>query len=165
MQNGESYCLRYVVPCLTTCYHIGSDATWNKLLVGDAANLNGTSSYFQIREVTKELQSRLKQFDIHPSGPLFGTGKNPAANGIYQLESEVLGRYPDWCAGLLKFGLRLQRRALRLQVSEFHWEISSNKALALSFSLNSGGFATSVLNEFLDYTSLRELDERPSKQL
>lgn len=145
--------------------HRVRSGTWNKLLEGDAANLNGTNSYFQIREVTEELQSRLKQFDIHPSGPLFGAGKNPVSHGIYQLESEVLGRYPDWCACLLKFGLRLQRRALRLQVSEFHWEISSNKLLALSFSLKRGGFATSVLNEFLDYTSASEFEQRPGKQL
>ena len=132
--------------------HRVRDGTWNKLLVGDAANLNGTNSHFQVREVTEELQNRLTQFDVHPSGPLFGTGRNPVANGVYQLESGVFGQHPTWCEGLSKFGLRLQRRSLRLKVSDLRWEIFNNETLALSFSLRKGGFATSVLSALLDYT-------------
>ena len=125
--------------------------TWDKLLVGDAANLDGSNSYFQVREITDELENRVRQFDIHPSGPLFGTGNNPVTNGVSQLESAVFDQYPLWCKGLSKFGLRLQRRPLRLKVLKLCSEISNDGAMVLSFELRKGGFATSVLNELLGH--------------
>lgn len=125
------------------------DGSWNTLQPGDVAMLDKTNSYFRVDAVSAELLARLQRFDIHPSGPLFGNGENPAARGIFALEAEVLLRYQQWCAGLRQFGLRFQRRALRMGVAQMRWEFSDDGILDLYFVLHKGSFATSVLNDFL----------------
>lgn len=124
--------------------------TWNKLLPGDVASLDGSNSFFTVDEPTAELQGRLDRFDIHPSGPLYGIGDNPAAAEVGRLESEVFQKYQHRCQGLSNFGLRLQRRALRLKVADFRWELSIDGTLTLSFLLGKGGYATAVVDHLLD---------------
>lgn len=125
------------------------DGSWNTLQPGDVAVLNKSNSYFRVEAATEELQDRLDGFDIHPSGPLFGEGENPAGQGVRQLESSVFKEYQHWCVGLRKFGLRFQRRSLRIPVVDLQWKLPDEDLLEISFFLYKGGFATSVLNDFL----------------
>lgn len=122
------------------------DGTWSALLAGDVAVLDGTNSYFQVEEVTAELQVRLSDFDIHPSGPLYGVGANPAGGKVRACESRAFEENGYRCRGLEKFGLRFQRRPTRLQVKDLQWQVSGDD-LELSFYLATGGYATSVLSQ------------------
>ena len=94
-------------------------ATWNKLLPGDWANLDGTGSVFAVEEVTKELEQRCAEMDIHPCGRL------PAFESLRV------------AAGT---------RALRMRVAGLQWQLGAN-VLWLDFRLGKGSFATSVLRE------------------
>lgn len=62
---------------------------------------------------------------------------------------EVLDQYPSWREGLIKAGLKADRRSLRLVVSELTWEWAGDDALVLQFSLPPGSYATSVLREIV----------------
>lgn len=93
--------------------------TWNQLLPGDTANLDGTRSVFPVDAVTEDLRQRCAELDIHPSGSL------PAIESL-RVES-------SW-------------RPFRAPLSDLQWRFEDD-ALWLEFSLPSGSFATAVLRE------------------
>ena len=66
-----------------------------------------------------------------------------------ELEARVLAAYPDRCQGLEAAGLKQDRRALRLPVTDLHWQRLMADELVLEFSLPAGAYATSVLRELL----------------
>jgi tRNA pseudouridine13 synthase len=95
------------------------DGTWNRILPGDVANLDGTRSVFTVDELTPELEQRCSEMDIHPSGCL---------------------------PGISELGVGPSSRPLRLRVQDLNWEIDGD-ALWLEFALGRGSYATTVLRE------------------
>ena len=95
------------------------DCTWNKILPGEVANLDGTRSVFTVDEVTPELEQRCTEMDIHPSGSL---------------------------PGISEIGVEPASRPLRMRVQDLKWEIDGD-ALWLEFTLGRGSYATAVLRE------------------
>lgn len=95
--------------------------TWNKLLPGDAANLDGTGSVFNVDDVTPELEQRCAALDVHPTGVL------PAFE---------------------KIRVEASRRPLRMRVTSLIWEVDED-ALWLEFGLGKGSYATAVLREII----------------
>jgi tRNA pseudouridine13 synthase len=95
--------------------------TWNRLLMGDTANLDGSRSVFDIDEVTPELEQRCAELDIHPTGTL---------------------------PGFENIRVEAGRRPLRMRVSNLDWEIDKD-VLWLEFRLGKGSYATSVLRELV----------------
>ena len=106
--------------------------TWNQVLAGDKANLDGTNSIFDVETVDDDLLRRCKALDIHPAGELIGDGST---------------RGPDaWLAALAKARVEPGTRSLRLRVRDLAWDIADD-AVELSFRLGRGAFATVVLRE------------------
>ena len=120
---------------------------WNAPLVGDVMQLAGSHSYFIAESVDADLSGRVASQDIHPTGPLHGRGKNPAQGACRELEAAVLAGHAGWCAGLEAAGLKQDRRALRLGVTDLVWQWESSGELVLTFSLPAGAYATSTLRE------------------
>ncbi len=98
--------------------------TWNRLLPGDTANLDGSGSVFDVDELTDELTQRCAELDIHPCGTL------PALEAA---------------------GVKASKRPLRMRVHQLAWEFDED-TLWLEFRLGRGSFATSVLRELVRYT-------------
>ena len=98
--------------------------TWNQLLPGDTANLDGSGSVFDVDEPTDELTQRCTELDIHPCGVL------PALEAA---------------------GVKAASRPLRMRVDQLAWDFSAG-ALWIEFRLGKGSFATSVLRELVRYT-------------
>jgi len=109
-----------------------ADGTWNSLLPGDKANLDGTGSVFDVQEVDDELVRRCAEMDIHPAGELVGEGSIQGP--------EV------WLGALTKARVAPGTRSLRLGVPTLETVISE-QTVELFFSLRRGAFATSVLRE------------------
>ncbi len=132
------------------------EGSWNTILPGEAIMLAGSRSFFVCDEVDKEILQRLKDDDIHPSGPLWGRGELSAHGEAGELEKTVMASYSQFCEGLEKAGLKQERRALRLLVNDLQWawldeqEASHEKRtpdLQLTFMLPAGAYATALLRE------------------
>ena len=124
-------------------------SNWNTPLDGDALQLDGSHSFFIAEILDGELRARVREQDVHPTGPLHGRGENPTRAACHELEQSVLADYTDWCEGLEAAGLKQDRRALRLRVNELTWDRNSSADLLLAFSLPAGAYATCVLRELL----------------
>jgi len=107
--------------------------TWNRLIAGDTANLDGSRSVFDIGELTSELRKRCAEMDIHPTGTL------PGFNDIRVEEG---------------------RRPLRMRVRNLDWNINED-AIWLEFSLGKGSYATSVLREIACFSAMLDRSMDP----
>jgi tRNA pseudouridine13 synthase len=130
---------------------------WSQLAAGDLASLDGSGSHFSVIAVDDELLRRLAEFDIHPSGPLWGRG-DPASQGQALQHELVVSRELATVTALLAAqGLTQERRALRCAIRELSSERDAS-TLTLSFSLGRGQFATAVLREICEFEGVPELD-------
>jgi tRNA pseudouridine13 synthase len=122
---------------------------WTEPLPGEPLCLDGSRSFFHPGDEEGDaLAARLAAFDVHPSGPLWGTGQGEARDACAQFEEKLLGEL-SWVAdGLADVGLRQERRALRLRVSDLEWT-HEGQTLELAFALNKGTFATAVVHELV----------------
>lgn len=89
-----------------------------------------------------------------PSGPMWGRGRSGEPESVRELEASVLSEWQDWTNALEFSGLNQERRTLALHPVDMKWQwLPSEKNdagdidLELSFSLPTGGYATSVLRE------------------
>lgn len=127
-----------------------ADGSWNRALPGEALMLKGTHSFFVADTIDETILARLAQGDVHPTGPLWGRGELSTRAEALALEQELLAGYGEWCAALEKEGLSQERRALRLPVQDLAWILDEEqRVLTLSFYLEAGSYATTVLGELL----------------
>jgi tRNA pseudouridine13 synthase len=57
--------------------------------------------------------------------------------------------YPALVQGLIACGVEMDRRALRINVADLHWQFVSNTLLVLEFTLPAGCYATALLREII----------------
>lgn len=127
------------------------DGSWNRLLPGERANLDGRNSVFTVESLDPELERRLAELDIHPSGPLWGRGSSGLGPGPAALEAAVAAGFPEALAAIEAGGVDAARRPLRLAVRELRLEwLESADDCRVSFFLRSGSFATAVIRECVD---------------
>ena len=108
------------------------DGTWNRLLPGDTANLDGTGSVFDVDAVDEELERRCAEMDVHPAGMLAGEG---------------FGSGPQaWLEALSKARVEPGARSFRLRIADAACTVE-DAAACLSFTLGRGAFATAVIRE------------------
>ena len=122
--------------------------TWNQLQAGDVANLNGSNSVFTVDAVDEVLKHRCDEFDIHPTGALWGGGELRTKGTVQTLESDVASEHQTFASGLCNAGLEQERRALRVQVRDLVWKREAGE-LRLKFALTKGAFATTVIAELV----------------
>jgi len=123
---------------------------WNRPLIGDRLILDGSRSSFLVEEVDEVLLGRIAEHDVHVSGPLWGKGEVKVLAEVAELEASLLEGETLFCSGLVQFGLKMERRALRASVTELEWSLV-DELLTLSFRLPKGAFATALLRECVDY--------------
>jgi tRNA pseudouridine13 synthase len=122
--------------------------SWNHALPGELMQLEGSRSRFPVAEPDAEIERRVEEGDIHPTGPLWGRGEIPSSGPAAAGEQEIAERFVPWCRGLERFGLKQDRRALRMPLHELAWAWD-DASLELEFRLPSGCFATAVLRELV----------------
>lgn len=118
---------------------------WDQLAEGEVCMLDGSHSVFGPEPITPELIERATRMDIHPTGPLWGTGALRSAGGLAELETHGAAQFEALRAGLESVDLKQERRALRLPVRELKWQFEDAQTLQIEFFLPAGAFATSVL--------------------
>jgi tRNA pseudouridine13 synthase len=122
--------------------------SWNHLLGGDVANLDGRGTVFAVGSPDAELERRAAALELHPTAPLVGAGESMAGGGVRELEQDVAARFPEALAVIGAARMHAERRALRLRVRESTHEYAQG-VLKLGFTLASGSFATAVLREII----------------
>jgi tRNA pseudouridine13 synthase len=122
--------------------------TWDQAMAGDALNLDGTGSYFQAETIDDELEGRVRELDVHPTGAMWGDGMPGCSGAAASLELEIAANHCELTRGLEKFRLEPGRRPLRLIVRDLQWELADD-VLWLTFGLGRGSFATSFATAVL----------------
>ncbi len=120
---------------------------WNRALPGESLMQEGSSSCFSVRLIGAEIETRVAEGRLHPTGPLWGRGKPFSLAEAQAFELDVLQSESLWKEGLERAGMEQERRALRLPVKELQWQWPDDKTLQLQFALPPGAYATSVLRE------------------
>lgn len=123
------------------------------LIPGDVFILTGSHSFFTADEITPELEQRVAEGDVAVSGPLFGDGDILASGQSAEFEHSVFANWPKLQDGLRKARLQQERRPLFIQPANFSWQTLDVTSLALTFTLPTGSFATTVLAELGDFAS------------
>jgi tRNA pseudouridine13 synthase len=121
---------------------------WNRLLDGEVALLDGSRSTFACTLPDGVLERRCAEFDIHPTGPLPGSGDGDVARKAAALEQTLLEDEMPLVESLAAAGVEAARRSLRLKPCRLECELDDD-SLVLSFDLPPGGYATSLLRELV----------------
>ncbi|MGZ7043533.1 MAG: tRNA pseudouridine(13) synthase TruD [Methanobacterium sp.] len=106
-----------------------------------------------VHEFGDEINERIKNFEVHPTAPLFGT-KVPLAGGkIGEMEQKIL--YDEGVTleefevpKMPKLGSHGLRRAMRFKI----WDasaIANDEGVLVEFSIPKGCYATAVLREIM----------------
>ncbi|GAB3388898.1 tRNA pseudouridine(13) synthase TruD [Lysobacter fragariae] len=125
------------------------DRNWDQALEGEVWALDGSRSVFGPEPFNDELAKRLVDFDIHPTGPLWGRGELRTRAQVADIENAAAAD-DDAVAlrnGLAAAGLEQERRALRLRPQDLAWSWLDDTSLQLRFALPPGAYATVVLME------------------
>jgi tRNA pseudouridine13 synthase len=127
-----------------------ADESWDRILDGEIAMLNGSHSLFVCAMPDPELSQRCAEFDIHPTGPLPGAGGMLPQRQVAELEQTSIEAYAAVVESLKRAGLKADRRALRVLPGNLEWELE-DEVLMLAFDLPAGAYATSILRELVHY--------------
>lgn len=130
-----------------------SDGSWRTGLEGEVWMLDGSRSVFGPEPMSDALAVRLREFDIHPSGPLWGRGELRSQGAARAVEEAATASFADLKAGLETAGLDQERRALRMRPGELGWEWSGDDVLTLRFTLPPGAYATTVMAQLGEVSS------------
>jgi tRNA pseudouridine13 synthase len=126
---------------------IGQDS-WNRLLDGEQAILDGRRPVFTCELPDPELERRSAALEIHPTGPLPGRGPSGVERAAAQCESAALAGEEGLVEALAAAGVESARRSLR-GVPRGLSAAFDGDALVLDFTLAAGSFATSLLRELV----------------
>ncbi len=126
------------------------DKSWDQLSSGELIMLNASHSVF-LQKSGEDLNSRLAAGDIHLTGLMYGAaGSLVPGQAVAELESSVVNEYPLITEGLVKHGLKAERRALRVIPAGLRMKAEASQ-VQFTFSLPSGSFATALLRELIEY--------------
>lgn len=126
---------------------------WEHALPGDVMLLAGSNRQFAVETPDAEIEQRLREHDIHPSGILPGdagrTLQTAAQAAAIECEALSDALALQWMEGLQRQRADSERRALRLVPEGLAWHWGEHGTLSLEFALPSGAFATSLVRELM----------------
>jgi tRNA pseudouridine13 synthase len=127
--------------------------TWDKPLAGEVFGFADNGTILLPENQRGDEVARFEKDIVELTAPLWGSGELQSVDEVRRLEQELLAGYSDITAGLEAFGLRQERRVMRLRPLDSTFEVMENGDLQFCFDLPKGTYATTVLRE------LAELDE------
>ena len=129
---------------------------------GDVCMLAGTQSVFVAEDVDDTLLSRFHEKDIDITAPMWGAGELMTRAEPLVFEQQVAKQSPEITEGLPRFGLKQERRRIRLSLSEASMEVNKSaektdgSTVTLHFFLPAGCYATTILRELVNYQDMTE---------
>ena len=131
------------------------EQTFDNIFNGDVLMLAGTQSVFLADVSDESLTTRLNEHDIDITAPMWGAGELMTTDEARTFEQSIADLQPTLCEGLPRFGLKQERRRIRLNIKETDITVD-NDIVTLSFFLPAGAYATTIMRELIDYTDLTE---------
>jgi len=141
---------------------------FEKVAVGDVLMLAGTQSVFHVDEVDDTIKQRLIDKDVDITAPMWGAGVLMTRDEPLALEQSIAEQNNEFCQGLPRFGLKQERRRIRLTISDAEIELlpsqEAENAVKVSFTLPAGCYATTVLRELINYQDMTtRVDKRTTE--
>ncbi len=144
---------------------------FSKVQVGDVLMLAGTQSVFHIDEVDETIKQRLIDKDVDITATMWGAGELMTSAEPQLFEQQVADNHNEFSQGLPRFGLKQERRRIRLVIENADIEVlpsdnsgdnlgdnsgdntvnDSLPAVKINFTLAAGSYATTVLRELINY--------------
>jgi tRNA pseudouridine13 synthase len=121
---------------------------WDRLLDGELAILDGRRPVFGCALPDAELERRCDGFEIHPTGPLPGRGRDLPEREAAAVEQSALAGEETLIEALAGAGAEAARRGLRVRPGNLESRFDG-ASLVLAFSLPAGSYATSLLRELV----------------
>jgi tRNA pseudouridine13 synthase len=128
---------------------------FESLTVGDVFMLRGTQSVFLADYIDEKINQRFQEKDIDLTASLWGAGELMSQGESQILEKAVADDHSELCEGLAQFGLKQERRRIRLSLTEGKIK-SEDDTITLNFFLPSGCYATTILRELISYQDMTE---------
>ena len=128
---------------------------WDRGIEGDVFMLEGSHSVFGPVDIDEAIAARIANFDIHPTGPMWGRGALRTQGEVETLEAGIAQAHAALCDGLEGAGLKQERRGLRLPVAGLAWQWQEGEVLSLAYQLPAGSYATTVLRELGDVVDVQ----------
>ncbi|WP_395730101.1 tRNA pseudouridine(13) synthase TruD [Prosthecobacter sp.] len=127
--------------------------SWDKPLAGEVFGFADNGTILLPENQRGDEVERFEKGIVELTAPLWGSGELQSVDEVRSLEQELLAGFSDITAGLEAFGLRQERRVMRLRPLDSTFEVMDNGDLQFRFDLPKGTYATTLLSE------LAELDE------
>lgn len=143
LSAARSYLFNRILACRVT------QNNWNRALAGDTYQFDRSHSCFQSDRPDAEIIRRLATKEIHPTGVLWGRGNADVSADALEIEQAVIDAHELLAQGLITSAVDRDRRALRVNVQDLHWQFIDDSTLGLCFTLAAGSYATSVLREII----------------
>jgi tRNA pseudouridine13 synthase len=130
-----------------------------KVQQGDVLMLAGTQSVFHLDEVDDTIIQRFIDKDVDITATMWGAGELMTSDNPQAIEQCIGEKHHEFAQGLPRFGLKQERRRIRLIVQEANIEVLENEqkndntlsSVKVCFTLPAGSYATTVLRELIDY--------------
>lgn len=126
---------------------------WNKAISGDVLTLDGSNGSFHVEVPNVEIERRINAGELHPTGPLWGYGDLRSSSEAHELERKIIADETELAEGLIRSGVAVDRRPLRVNVTDLAWQWLEPSQLQLSFALPPGSYATALLREIITFES------------
>jgi len=125
------------------------DGLYKTPLLGDCVQFVGNRSFFPLMDLEPATLERLQRREVCLTAPLWGEGELTSVLDAQQYETTCLAQYGEIQAGLVKNGLKQERRPLLLIPEKFSATWLDDSSVKINFYLPSGCYATSVLRELM----------------
>ncbi|MDA0811040.1 MAG: tRNA pseudouridine(13) synthase TruD [Verrucomicrobia bacterium] len=127
--------------------------TWDSPLEGEVYGFSDNGTILLPGKQRGDENDRFQAGIVELTGPLWGSGELQSVGAVRAFEAEIAARHQELAAGLEAYGLRQERRVMRVRPVAAKPIEFENGHLIFSFDLPRGAYATVLLRE------LAELDE------
>ncbi|MEZ5327107.1 MAG: tRNA pseudouridine(13) synthase TruD [Verrucomicrobiales bacterium] len=127
--------------------------TWDTPLDGEVYGFSDNGTILLPEKQRGDEVERFQSGIVELTAPLWGSGELQSINDVRDFEEKIISQHPELAAGLEAYGLRQERRVIRLRPVDPQPISFENGDLVFTFDLPRGAYATVLLRE------LAELDE------
>ncbi|WP_217522156.1 tRNA pseudouridine(13) synthase TruD [Vibrio metschnikovii] len=121
---------------------------FESFIEGDIALKDGVSELVSDEQLT-EFNQQLADQKVQITAALAGDNALPTQGTAQALEQQALDAEPDLMKLIRGNRMRHDRRVIALHPQQLQWQVDNNNIL-LSFTLDAGSFATSVVRELIE---------------